>query len=70
MRGDYPNYIWRLYNASLSVGVSECMRGSLGVYSDDRRVDDVTKPVRERVRMRAVEIDDVVAIDYTREGWW
>jgi len=46
------------------------MRGSLGVYSDDRRVDDVTKPVRERVRMRAVEIDDVVAIDYTREGWW
>ena len=27
-------------------------------------VDDVTKPVRERVRMRAVEIDDVAAIDY------
>jgi len=31
-------------------------------------VDDVTKPVRERVRMRAAEIDDVAAIDYIRGG--
>jgi len=32
-------------------------------------VDDVTKPVRARVRMRAaVEIDDVAAIDYISSG--